>query len=199
MLAKRLMDVFLSFLMLLFLLPFFALVAFFIKLDSSGPVFYRQKRVGKHGKVFEMLKFRSMVQGAEKTGLRYEVAQHDARITRVGHILRNWGLDELPQFFNVLKGEMSMVGPRAPRPDQVELFAEREKQRMKVKPGITGWALVNGRNLISWKERIQLDLWYVEHRSLWLDIKVLLGTIWVVVITRHGVYGPEGITRDYGY
>jgi len=193
------MDVLTSFLMLLFLSPFLVVAAFLIKLDSPGPVFYRQKRVGKHGKVFEMLKFRSMVQGAEKVGLGYEVAQDDARITRVGRILRNWGLDELPQLFNVVKGEMSMVGPRAARPDQVEVFTESERQRMKVKPGITGWSLVNGRNLIGWKERIQLDLWYVEHRSLWLDIKVLLGTIWVVLITRHGVYGPEGITRDYGY
>jgi lipopolysaccharide/colanic/teichoic acid biosynthesis glycosyltransferase len=199
MLAKRAMDVSISVLMLIVLLPLFALVAALIKLDSQGPVFFRQKRVGKAGKVFEMIKFRSMTQNAEKTGLGYEVAQDDSRITRVGGFLRKWGVDELPQLFNVLQGDVSLVGPRAARPDQVERFTETEKQRMKMKPGITGWSIVNGRNSIDWKQRIQLDLWYVEHWSLWLDVKILFITLWVVLVTRKGVYGPGGVTRDYDF
>lgn len=198
MLAKRLMDITVSSVMLVLLLPLLALVALLVRLDSPGPVLYRQKRVGKDGRVFELLKLRSMIVDAERMGLGYEVARNDGRITRVGRVLREWGLDELPQLVNVLRGEMSLVGPRAARPEQVELFTPLERQRLKVRPGLTGWALVNGRNLIDWRRRIQLDLWYVEHWSLWLDIRILLKTVWVVLVTREGVYGPGGVTRDYG-
>jgi len=197
MVTKRVMDITLSSLMLLLFAVPFAIIALMVKLDSPGPVFYRQKRVGKDGKVFQLLKFRSMVVDAERNGLGYEVARNDQRITRVGRLLREWGLDELPQLINVIRGEMSLVGPRAARPDQMERFTERERQRARVKPGITGWALVNGRNLIDWKRRIELDLWYIEHWSFWLDVKILLKTLWVVLVTRQGVYGPAGVTRDY--
>ncbi len=198
MLAKRLMDIAISSVMLVLLLPLLVLIALLVKLESRGPVLYHQKRVGKDGRVFDLLKFRSMVVDAERMGLGYEVARNDGRITRVGRVLREWGLDELPQLVNVLRGEMSLVGPRAARPEQVELFTPLERQRLKVRPGLTGWALVNGRNLIDWRRRIQLDLWYVEHWSLWLDLRILLKTLWVVLVTREGVYGPGGVTRDYG-
>lgn len=198
MLAKRLMDIAISSVMLVLLLPLLALIALLVKLESRGPVLYRQERAGKDGQPFGLLKFRSMVVDAEHMGLSYEVARNDERITRVGRVLREWGLDELPQLVNVLRGEMSLVGPRAARPEQVELFTPLERHRLKMKPGVTGWALVNGRNLIDWRRRIQLDLWYVEHWSLWLDVRILLKTLWVVLVTREGVYGPGGVTRDYG-
>jgi len=178
------------------LLPIFALIGIFIKLDSKGPVFFRQKRVGKGGKIFVAYKLRTMIINAEKMGLGYEIEKNDARITRVGKYLR-WGIDELPQLINVFRGEMSLVGPRPALPHQVERYSKEEKRRLEVKPGITGWALVNGRNILTWPERIKLDIWYIDHWSIWLDLKILFKTIWVVIFTREGIYGKDGITRDY--
>lgn len=175
-----------------------SLIALAIKLESKGPVFYKQQRAGKDGKPFSMVKFRTMVDGAEHMGLGFEVTHNDSRITRVGNLLRIWSVDEFPQLFNILGGEMSMVGPRPARVDQIEMFDEAEKNRMLVKPGLTGWAQVNGRNLLTWKERIQLDLWYVANESFWLNLKILFKTIWVAFIARSGQNGPEGVTRDYG-
>lgn len=175
-----------------------ALIAQAIKLDSRGPVFFKQRRAGKDGIPFDMVKFRTMVDGATHLGLGLEVARNDFRITRVGKILRIWSVDEFPQLINILRGEMSLVGPRPARVDQVERFNQEEKGRMLVKPGLTGWAQVNGRNLLTWKERIQLDLWYVSHESFWLNLKILFKTVWVAFIARSGQNGPEGITRDYG-
>ncbi|MCH8826540.1 MAG: sugar transferase [Chloroflexi bacterium] len=197
--AKRSLDLTVALLMLTFLLPIFGLVAILIKLTSKGPVFYRQLRAGEGGDTFRMVKFRSMVVDAEHKGLKFEVASDDDRITRIGKLLRGWGIDELPQLFNVLKGDVSLVGPRAARVDQIEHFTRDEFRRMTMKPGITGWAVVNGRNEIDWKKRIELDIWYVEHWSFWLDVKILLKTLWVILVTRNGVYGPEGVTRDYTY
>ena len=131
-------------------------------------------------------------------GLGFEVASDDDRITRIGRFIRVWALDELPQFINVVRGDLSLIGPRAARVDQVEEFNERELGRLAVRPGVSGWAAVNGRNLISWKDRIELDLWYIEHRSLALDIKIVFKTFWVLA-TREGAYGPDGVTRDYNY
>ena len=196
--VKRFIDVVASCAGLALLLIPLLLIALAIKLDSPGPVFYRQKRAGKSSKPFEMVKFRTMVPNAEHLGLRFEVAEDDSRITGVGRLLRVWGMDEYPQLYNILKGEMSLVGPRAARMDQIEHFTPREQERMLIKPGLTGWAQVNGRNSISWKRRIELDLWYVENESLWLDLIILLRTVWVVCIARTGRYGPEGVTRDYG-
>ncbi|MDA0734739.1 MAG: sugar transferase [Chloroflexi bacterium] len=175
-----------------------ALIAVAIKLESRGPVFYQQPRAGKDGKPFSMVKFRTMVDGAEHMGLGFEIGQNDSRITKVGNLLRIWSVDEFPQLFNILSGEMSLVGPRPARVDQIEMFSDDEKRRMLVKPGLTGWAQVNGRNLITWQERIQLDLWYVGHESFWLNLKILFKTIWVAFIARSGQTGPEGVTRDYG-
>jgi lipopolysaccharide/colanic/teichoic acid biosynthesis glycosyltransferase len=193
---KRIIDVVISGIGLIILFPIFVIIGILIKLDSKGSVFFRQKRVGKDGKIFIAYKLRTMVDNAEKIGLGYEIEKNDFRITRVGKYLR-WGIDELPQLFNVLKGEMSLVGPRPALPHQVEKYSENERRRLEVKPGITGWALVNGRNRLSWPERIKLDVWYVDHWSLWLDLKILFKTVWVVVFTREGVYGKDGVTRDY--
>jgi undecaprenyl phosphate N,N'-diacetylbacillosamine 1-phosphate transferase len=152
--------------------------------------------MGKGGKIFKAYKFRTMIENAMDIGLGVETAKDDFRVTPVGRLLRNWSLDELPQLINVLKGEMSLIGPRPALPHQIKKYSEFEKKRLAVKPGITGWAQVNGRNLISWKERIKLDLWYVENQSLWLDFKILLMTP-KVLLSREGLYGKEGVVKDY--
>jgi len=193
---KRIIDVLISGIGLIILFPVFVIIGILIKLDSKGPVFFRQRRAGKGGKIFVAYKLRTMVDNAEKIGLGYEIAKDDDRITRVGKHLR-WGIDELPQLINVFKGEMSMVGPRPALPHQVEKYSERDRRRLEVKPGITGWALVNGRNILSWPERIKLDIWYIDHWSIWLDLKILFKTIWVVIFTREGIYGKDGINWDY--
>jgi lipopolysaccharide/colanic/teichoic acid biosynthesis glycosyltransferase len=195
---ERGIDVAAASLALLVLALPLALIALAIKLESRGPVFYKQWRAGRNGVPFSMVKFRTMVDGAEHMGLGLEVARNDSRITRVGNLLRIWSVDEFPQLLNILNGEMSLVGPRPARIDQIEKFNEDEKSRMLVKPGLTGWAQVNGRNLLTWKERIQLDLWYVSHESFWLNLRILFKTVWVAFIARSGQNGPEGITRDYG-
>jgi lipopolysaccharide/colanic/teichoic acid biosynthesis glycosyltransferase len=153
-----------------------AVVALAIKLDGRGPVLYRQTRVGKDGVDFELLKLRTMVVGAEKIGAGYAVNEGDARITRVGRMLRKLSLDELPQLWNVLRGEMSIIGPRPTLRYQVERYDERQLHRLDVKPGLTGWAQIHGRASLPWAERIELDLWYVEHRSARLDATILLRT-----------------------
>jgi lipopolysaccharide/colanic/teichoic acid biosynthesis glycosyltransferase len=193
---KRIIDLVVSGIALIVLLPIFVIIGIFIKIDSRGPVFFVQKRAGKDGKIFKAYKLRTMVNNAVEMGLGYEIAKDDSRITRVGKHLR-WGIDELPQLLNVFRGEMSMVGPRPTLPHQIEKYSEREKRRLEIKPGITGWALINGRNKLTWPERIKLDIWYIDHWSIWLDLKILFKTIWVVIFTREGVYGKDGVTRDY--
>jgi len=193
---KRIIDLVVSGIALIVLLPIFVIIGKFIKIDSRGPVFFVQKRAGKDGKIFKAYKLRTMVNNAVEMGLGYEIAKDDSRITRVGKHLR-WGIDELPQLLNVFRGEMSMVGPRPTLPHQIEKYSEREKRRLEIKPGITGWALINGRNKLTWPERIKLDIWYIDHWSIWLDLKILFKTIWVVIFTREGVYGKDGVTRDY--
>jgi lipopolysaccharide/colanic/teichoic acid biosynthesis glycosyltransferase len=153
-------------------------------------------RVGKNGLPFKSIKFRTMIQRATETGLGINIQQDDERITRVGKFLRTWSLDELPQIINVLKGDMSIVGPRPTLQYQVALYNDFQRKRLLVKPGITGWAQVNGRNAISWEQRIQLDVWYVENWSLWLDFKIMLKTI-KVVIKKEGLYGKDGINDDF--
>jgi len=193
---KRIIDIAVSGIGLVILFPIFVIIGVLIKLDSMGSLFFIQKRAGKDGKIFRAYKLRTMVDNAVEMGLGYEIAKDDTRITRIGKHLR-WGIDELPQLINVFKGEMSIVGPRPALPHQVEKYSKEERRRLEVKPGITGWALVNGRNILSWPERIKLDIWYIDHRSIWLDLKILLKTIRVVIFTREGVYGKDGVTRDY--
>jgi exopolysaccharide biosynthesis polyprenyl glycosylphosphotransferase len=197
MVLKRLLDITVSIVGLILLAIPFAVIALAIKLHSRGPVFFRQERVGKNGKRFICWKFRTMIEGAVTQGLGVTVAQDDPRITRVGRFLRKWGLDELPQLIHVLHGEMSLIGPRPTFPYQVEQYDGFQRRRLEVKPGLTGWALVNGRNRLMWEERITLDVWYVDHWSLWLDLKILLKTFWIVLITREGLYGEGGINDDF--
>ncbi len=156
--------------------PALGLAALAAKLEDGGPVLYRQTRVGKDGQDFELLKLRTMVVGAETMGAGFAVDEGDSRITRVGRILRRLSLDELPQLWNVIRGEMSVIGPRPTLRYQVERYDARQARRLDVKPGITGWAQVHGRAALPWAERIELDVWYVEHRSAWLDLKILART-----------------------
>ena len=192
---KRIIDVVVSGIALLVLLPIFAIIGIFIKLDSKGPVFFIQERVGKDGKVFGAFKLRTMVDNSIAIGGE-KISQDDLRITRAGKHLR-WGVDELPQLINVFRGEMSLVGPRPTLLEQVAKYSEEHKRRLEMKPGITGWALVNGRNILSWPEKIELDIWYINHWSLWLDLKILFKTIWVVIFTREGLYGKDGVNTGY--
>jgi len=161
-----------------------------IKLESRGPALYRQRRSGLHGEPFDMLKLRSMVDGAEHIGAGLAVNANDSRITRVGALLRRSSLDELPNLLNVLRGEMSLVGPRPTLPAQVAQYTPRQRERLSVKPGITGWAQINGRASLPWSERIELDLHYVEHRSLLLDLQILARTP-ALVLRGGGLYKGE--------
>ena len=147
-----------------------------VKLQDGGPILYRQQRVGKDGEEFELLKLRTMVVGAEKLGAGYAVDRGDPRITRTGRLLRRLSIDELPQLWNVVRGEMSLIGPRPTLRYQVERYDERQRRRLEVKPGITGWAQIHGRAALPWEDRIELDVWYVEHRSPLLDLKILWRT-----------------------
>jgi lipopolysaccharide/colanic/teichoic acid biosynthesis glycosyltransferase len=156
--------------------PFLLLAALAVKLEDRGPVLYRQRRVGKDGSDFELLKLRTMVVGAERLGAGHAVDRGDARITKVGRVLRRTSVDELPQLWNVVRGEMSLIGPRPTLRYQVERYTPRQARRLEVKPGITGWAQVHGRAALPWDERIELDVWYIEHRSFLVDLKILAKT-----------------------
>jgi lipopolysaccharide/colanic/teichoic acid biosynthesis glycosyltransferase len=156
--------------------PFLGAAALAIKLDDGGPVFYRQQRVGQHGEDFELVKLRTMEVGAETKGAGFAVDRGDVRITRVGRILRGLSLDELPQLWNILRGEMSVIGPRPTLRYQVEQYDERQRRRLDVKPGLTGWAQIHGRAQLPWAERIELDVWYVDHHSPKTDLLILLRT-----------------------
>lgn len=184
---KRIIDFLFSLIILLILLPLFLVVAILIKLDSKGPVIFKQSRLGKNGNVFKVWKFRTMIDNAEKMGTGLTTAQNDPRITRVGKILRKTSIDELPQLINVLKGDMSFIGPRPAPVHHLKQYNENERQRLKVLPGITGWAQVNGRNILTWPERIEKDIWYVNNISFLLDLKIAFKTIKVVLLSE-GVY-----------
>jgi lipopolysaccharide/colanic/teichoic acid biosynthesis glycosyltransferase len=156
--------------------PALAAAAVAIKLDDGGPVFFRQRRVGLHGEEFELVKLRTMTVGAEREGAGYAVDEGDPRITPVGRVLRRLSIDEIPQLWNVVRGDMSLIGPRPTLAYQVEQYTSRQRRRLEVKPGITGWAQIHGRARLPWAERIELDVWYVEHRSPLLDLKILVRT-----------------------
>lgn len=179
--TRRAVDVVLSLLALGAGAPLLALAALAIRLDSPGPVLYRQRRAGRDGQPFEMLKLRTMVDGAERMGAGLAVNAGDPRITRVGALLRRASLDELPNLVNVLRGDMSLIGPRPTIPEQVARYTPRERERLRVRPGITGWAQVNGRAALTWRERIELDLYYIEHRSLALDLRIAWRTVRLVL------------------
>ena len=187
---RRLLDILLSACALVLGSPLLLLAILAIKLETPGPALYRQRRSGLDGRPFDMIKLRTMVHGAEHVGAGLAVNVNDSRITRVGALLRRTSLDELPNLVNVLRGEMSLVGPRPTLPAQVAQYTPRQRRRLSVKPGITGWAQVNGRASLPWSERIELDLHYVEHRSLLLDLRILLRTP-LLVFGGRGLYKGE--------
>ena len=195
--VKNVADRVLSLLMLGLLAPLLLGITLAVILQSGWPAIFVQSRVGLNGRAFKVYKFRTMVQGAAEKGLMTTVAEHDDRITRIGKFLRKWSLDELPQLVNVLKGDMSLVGPRPTLEYQVNQYTPRQRRRLEVKPGITGWAQVNGRNALPWARRIELDIWYVDHFTLWIDVKIMFRTIGVFV-RREGLYGQGGVNDDFG-
>ena len=181
---SRLLDLVLAAVALLLLSPLLALAVLAISLEGGGPVIYRQRRVGKDGEVFELLKLRTMVAGSDPVGIGTAVTRDDPRVTRAGRILRRFSIDEVPNLVNVLRGEMAIVGPRPTIEAQVAGYNPFQRRRLQVKPGITGWAQVQGRAGIPWEERIELDVWYVENRSIGLDLRILARTFALLVSGR---------------
>ncbi len=188
----RVLDLLVASVALLVASPILLVVTIAIRIESHGSPIYRQRRIGRHGEPFEMLKLRTMVTGAEYIGAGMAVNLGDSRITRVGAILRRFSVDELPNLVNVLRGEMSVVGPRPTIQAQVDQYTDSQRRRLEVKPGITGWAQINGRATLPWHERIELDVWYVDHRTLRLDAAILFKTVRLLV-TGEGLYkGDKG-------
>jgi lipopolysaccharide/colanic/teichoic acid biosynthesis glycosyltransferase len=187
---KRLFDLVVGSALLVMTAPLFGLIAAAVWLDGGSPVFFRQIRVGRHGRRFTLHKFRTLHPdtGRVRTPREYT--------TRVGAWLRRWGLDELPQLWNVVQGSMSLVGPRPTLPEQVARYGPFERQRLQVRPGLTGWAQIHGRNALPWSERIELDVWYARHRTLWLDVRILLRTP-RALLGGMGTYGPAGVNPDF--
>ncbi|HEY2830817.1 MAG TPA: sugar transferase [Sporichthyaceae bacterium] len=188
--ARRVFDVITALLAAALLAPLLVLVAAVIMLTMGRPVLFRQPRSGRDGRVFQVAKFRTM--RAEK----FAGESDAARTPTAGRLLRAASLDELPQLWNILRGQMSVIGPRPTLPEQVAMYSSRERGRLTVRPGLTGWAQINGRNAISWPERIELDLWYIQHRSLSLDLKILLRTV-LAVLCRGGIVGTGGINPGF--
>ncbi len=187
---RRAVDIAVSASLLALSSPVLAAAVVAIRLESPGPAIYRQRRIGREGRPFEMLKLRTMVSGAERIGAGLAVNENDSRITRVGAFLRRTSLDELPNLLNVLRGEMSLIGPRPTLPAQVASYTPRQRGRLAIRPGITGWAQVNGRAALPWGERIELDLHYIEHRSLALDLRIVRRTL-AIVLGGSGLYKGE--------
>ena len=181
---KRLVDIVLSLLGIIILGVPMLIIALLIKIDSPGPVLFKQKRIGKHGKVFNIYKFRSMCVGAEKMGTGVYSEKGDSRVTKIGKVLRATSLDEIPQFFNILFGHMSFIGPRPPltyHPWPIEEYTDEQLRMFEVRPGVTGWAQINGRKGVEWNKRIELNVYYVDHLSMFFDLKILLSTVFKVL------------------
>ena len=189
---KRFLDVIVSGLALVILFIPFLIIGAAIKLESKGPVFFRQERMGKDAKPFMIYKFRTMLQGSES--IRYYIVSDNPSVTKLGRWMRRWGLDELPQLLNVLKSEMSLVGPRPTLRYQVENYNEEQKLRLNMKPGLTGWAQVNGRNKLNWSQRMKYDLWYTQHWSLRMDAKIFLLT--PVALLKRDFATADGVAED---
>ena len=196
---KRVIDIVLSVIgIIIFLIPMI-ITAIAIKIDSPGPVLFKQERLGRKGKVFRIYKFRSMCQGAEHTGTGVYSGADDMRVTRVGKIIRATSIDELPQLFNIIKGDMSFIGPRPPltyHPWPIEEYTEEQLHMFDARPGITGWAQVNGRKGVEWHKRIELNCWYVDNMSLWLDIKILFTTFFKVLKNEDNVNVGATLVTD---
>ena len=186
----RVLDILIAAAALVLASPILLVAAVVIRLESRGPVIYRHVRVGRHGRPFELWKLRTMVQGAERLGAGLYIEPGDVRITRSGRFLRRFSLDELPNLVNVLRGDLSIVGPRPTVAEQVERYTPHQRRRLEVKPGITGWAQVNGRTALPWPERIELGVWYVDHRSVRLDLRILARTVRMLA-TGRGLYSEE--------
>ena len=190
MFVKRLLDITISLIALIFLLP---LICLLVIINLGSPAFFLQERVGKDNKIFKMIKFRTMKNSADKNG---NLLSDNERVTKFGSFLRSFSLDELPELINILKGDMSLVGPRALLVQYLGLYNDEQIRRHEVLPGLTGWAQINGRNSITWSEKFKLDVWYVDNWSLWLDIKIFFLTFWKVV-KREGINQSESVTMEY--
>jgi lipopolysaccharide/colanic/teichoic acid biosynthesis glycosyltransferase len=193
--GKRAFDLLLGSAVLLAASPVLAGLALAVRLDSPGPAWFRQLRLGLGGRPFSIFKFRTMRHGSTHQGSGLETSRDDGRITRVGRVLRNLRLDELPQLLNVLKGEMSLVGPRPLLPEFLPYYSSLDRRRLEALPGMTGWQQVNGAARHSWRERVALDVWYVDHRSLWLDLRILWRTVGVL-LRADTVYAPDGSQKS---
>lgn len=191
MFIKRLLDIILSLLALIILLPLIIVIGILIYFKLGSPIFFIQDRLGKNGKIFKIIKFRTMVNSTDKNG---NLLSDDQRLNAFGHTLRSTSLDELPELINIIKGDMSLVGPRPLLIEYKSLYSERQFKRHKNLPGLTGWAQINGRNTITWREKFELDLWYVENRSLWLDIKIIIMT--VIIVFKREYIKKEGSERS---
>ena len=189
---KRIFDITLTLIGALFLFPVFSLTALMVKIKLGAPLFFKQVRPGLNGNLFNMYKFRSMTNECDKDG---NLLIDEARLTKFGKFLRSTSLDELPGLWNVLKGDMSLVGPRPLLVEYLPLYSEKQSRRHEVRPGITGWAQVNGRNAISWEEKFDLDIWYIDNQSIWLDIKILWMTVKKVIV-RDGISQSNHVTMD---
>lgn len=193
MLVKRLLDITISLIALIFLLPLMSLIYLLVIINLGSPAFFLQERVGKDNKIFKMIKFRTMKNSTDKNG---NLLSDNERVTKFGSFLRSFSLDELPELINILKGDMSLVGPRALLVQYLGLYNDEQIRRHEVLPGLTGWAQINGRNSITWSEKFKFDVWYVDNWSLWLDIKIFFLTFWKV-LKREGINQSESVTMEY--
>jgi len=196
---KRIIDIIIAIGAIVVLLPLFLITAIAIKLESKGPVIFKQQRLGRDGKVFSIYKFRSMVQNAEHTGSGVYSGKGDSRVTKVGRILRATSIDELPQAINILRGDMSLIGPRPPltyHPWSIDQYTTEQKRMFEVRPGITGWAQVHGRKDVEWNKRIELNVWYVDHVSFFLDVKIFFMTIFKVLTNADNENKAETVMKN---